>query len=103
MQAADLLVLPSLWENLPCVLLEARASGLPVVASDVGGIPEAVDAQHSLLVPPQQPEKLAQALSAMLDRDDFPQRTIIAARAQAFSLEAVGQTLHELYQECLRR
>ncbi|MCS7039078.1 MAG: glycosyltransferase [Anaerolineae bacterium] len=103
MQAADLFVLPSLWENLPCVLLEARASGLPVVASAVGGIPEAVDPLYSLLVPPQQPEQLAQALSTMLDRCDFDQRATIAARAQAFSLQAVGQILHNLYQECLRR
>lgn len=103
MQEADLLVLPSLWENLPCVLLEARAAGLPVVASAVGGIPEAVDPSYSLLVPPQQPEPLAQALNDMLDRCAFDQRALIAARAQAFSLEAVGQTLHDLYQECLRR
>ena len=43
MRTADVLVLPSRWENLPCVLLEAMSSGLPVVASRVGGTAEIVE------------------------------------------------------------
>ena len=64
---ADLFVLSSLWEGLPYVLLEAMAYGLPVVATAVDGIPEAVAAGESgLLVPPCDPEALAAALARLL-------------------------------------
>ena len=43
MRQAQLFVLPSLWENLPCVLIEAIASGLPILSTQAGGIPEIVD------------------------------------------------------------
>ena len=52
MQAADVLVLPSSWENLPCVLLEAMSTGLPVVATRVGGADEIVDQSTGELVEP---------------------------------------------------
>ena len=64
---ADLFVLSSLWEGLPYVLLEAMAFGLPVVATAVDGIPEAVAAgETGLLVPPADPEALAEALARLL-------------------------------------
>ncbi|MCW2813741.1 MAG: hypothetical protein JWN84_1196 [Nocardioides sp.] len=63
----DVLVLPSAYEEMGSVLVEAMASGLPVVASAVGGIPEVVrDGETGLLVPPLDREALAAALDELL-------------------------------------
>jgi glycosyltransferase involved in cell wall biosynthesis len=80
--AFDLYCLPSLWEGLPNSLLEAMALGLPVVASKVDGVPEAVtDGRDGLLVPPGQPAPLARALRSLAE--DAPRRAALGAAAKA--------------------
>ncbi len=65
--AADVFVLPSHIEALPTVLIEAMTAGLPIVATDVGGIPEMVERGTSaLLVPPHRPDLLADAVVRVL-------------------------------------
>jgi teichuronic acid biosynthesis glycosyltransferase TuaC len=61
--AADLLVLPSLREGLPTVLVEAGAMGVPVVASAVGGVPELLDEERGYLVPPGAVDALRDAIT----------------------------------------
>jgi glycosyltransferase involved in cell wall biosynthesis len=66
--AVDVLAVPSYDEGLPRVVLEAMAMEVPVVASSVGGIPEAIDDGDSgFLIPPGDPEALAAALGRVLD------------------------------------
>jgi glycosyltransferase involved in cell wall biosynthesis len=66
--AIDVLAVPSRDEGLPRVILEAMAMRVPVVASSVGGIPEAVeDGCSGLLVPPDNPDALAAALARVLE------------------------------------
>ena len=68
MAACDLFTLPSYKEGCPNVVLEALASGRPVVATDVGGIPELMDDRSGQLVPAQDAVTLEQALDATLAR-----------------------------------
>jgi glycosyltransferase involved in cell wall biosynthesis len=68
MAAADLVTLPSYMEGCPNVVLEALACGRPVVATNVGGIPEIMNDEDGCLVPPRDPAALAHALASVLDR-----------------------------------
>ena len=68
LNAADLLCLPSYSEGCPNVVIEAVSCGCPVVASEVGGIPELVNPQCSVLVPPRDIDRLAEGLRGSLSR-----------------------------------
>lgn len=82
LSAFDLYCLPSLWEGLPNALLEAMALGLPVVASRVDGVPEAVTSgKDGLLVPPAKPAALAAALKSLAG--DPQKRADLGAAAKA--------------------
>ncbi len=82
--AADLVVLPSRWEGLSLTLLEALASGRPVVATDIAGIRELVTPEVGQLVPPECPISLAAAISARLG-----DRARIAAEGRAAAARSV--------------
>jgi glycosyltransferase involved in cell wall biosynthesis len=89
--AADLLVLPSRSETYGMVVTEALARGLPVVAADVGGVPEAMGhgadgTRPGVLVPPESPAELGDALRAWLGDADLRRRLRRAARERRESL-----------------
>jgi glycosyltransferase involved in cell wall biosynthesis len=72
MKQSHLLLLPSHNEGLPIAILEALSSGLAVLSTKVGGIPDAIqDERYGLLVEPGQPKELANAISRYLDTDDL--------------------------------
>jgi glycosyltransferase involved in cell wall biosynthesis len=88
---ADLLVLPSRSETYGMVVAEALARGLPVVAAEVGGVPEALGqgpdgTRPGLLVPPGDPAALRDALRAWLDDTGLRGRLRVAARERRTSL-----------------
>lgn len=77
MDRADLLVLPTLSEGTPRVLVEARARGLPLVSTNVGGIPSSVtNGEDGLLVRPRDPEALAAAMNRVLTDGELRRRLI---------------------------
>ena len=81
---ADVFVLPSLSEGSPNVLLEAMAAGLPIVATEAGGIPEiAVDGVTGLLVPPRDVDALACAVNALLENRSRGARLAAVAKSMA--------------------
>jgi glycosyltransferase involved in cell wall biosynthesis len=97
MQQAALFVLASVWDNMPCVLIEAMATGLPIVATNVGGIPEVVTPEVGLLAEPGDVDSLKAAITQMIDALDCycPER--LAALAQQYSTVVVGQQLDRIY------
>ncbi len=97
--------LPSMDEGLPIVVLEAMASSLPVVASTCGGLPEVVeDGSTGWLVPPNDPEALAERLRRLLLNPEQRRAMGAAGRArveQHFSLARMAAEIAHIYSEVL--
>jgi glycosyltransferase involved in cell wall biosynthesis len=95
--AADVLVLPSRGETYGMVVTEALARGLPVIAAEVGGVPEALGhgaggARPGVLVPPDDPAALSDALRAWLEDAELRRRLRRAARERRASLSRWSTT-----------
>jgi glycosyltransferase involved in cell wall biosynthesis len=100
----DLFVLPSLNEGMGRVIVEAMASGKPVVASNVGGIPDLIkDKKNGLLVKPGDEEALANAVLVLLNDPEKARRMGKRGRNRCrdFSLDAMLQKIDMLYQDLL--
>jgi glycosyltransferase involved in cell wall biosynthesis len=92
LEAIDIFVQPSLCEALPFTILEACSVGMPVVATDVGGVSECIrDGETGLVVPARDPEALSRAI--LMLAGDAPLRQAMAERAQAFMLEGFQSTM----------
>ena len=102
---ADIFVLPSVYEPFGIVILEAMAARLPVVASNVGGIPEIVkNNKTGLLMPSKEPKALASAIEALVD--DAHLRKIMGAAGRRrveryFTWERIAKKTLEIYENAL--
>jgi len=99
MTAANLVTLPSYNEGYPNVLVEALASGRPVVATKIGGIPEIVCDECGMLVPPRDSAALAEALASALDKS-WNAETISAHRSRSW--DAVAAELLQLFESLVK-
>lgn len=102
--SGDFLVLFSNYENLPVVIPEALACGLPVVATRVGGIAELVGEHNGILVEARNERQLVEAMDRMLDEfPKFKPETLRSTVTAANSPEAVGKLLNSWYSEIYKR
>ena len=102
MREADLFVLPSLNENLPVVLIEAQASGLPAVATRVGGVPELAVHGTGELVEPANPRALAEAIErALSGRSQLDRGALAEAAASRYGYDAIAARWTAIYEDLL--
>jgi glycosyltransferase involved in cell wall biosynthesis len=98
--------MPSLKEGLGVAALEAMATGLPVIASDVGGLREVVEHGRSgMIVPPANAEAIASAIGQLAESAELRSQMGAAARARVtenYSMEKMAARTLALYRECVR-
>lgn len=101
LEGADLFVLASRFDNNPCVLLEAQAAGLPIVASRVGGIPDIVE-DFGLLAAPEDVGQLGAGIEeALLGLDRFDRAAIAEHARERYGFDQVGESIFRVYERAL--
>lgn len=107
MRGLDCFVLPSLAEGISNTILEAMASGLPVIATNVGGNADLVVAEQTgVLVPPADPESMARAIIRMAKQTDTRQSMALSGRRlveEKFSMNAMVASYQGTYDKLLHR
>jgi len=104
LKKSDIFVLISNWEGFPRSILEAMSCSLPVIASDVGGVKEAVDESCGILVKRRDKEGIKNALEKLLKNPETVQEMGEKARERVekeFSLEKMLRATEQVYQEVL--
>ena len=100
--ASDIFALASLHEGYPIAVMEAMVAGLPIVATDAGGVPEAVhNGVEGFVVPSQRPDELAAALLKVITDPGLRQRMSEASlrRGQGYDIRAAIERTQEIYEE----
>ncbi len=99
-QQADFFVLFSNFENLPCVIVEAFASGVPVLSTSVGGIAEILSPERGILIPQGDEDALLQGMNQMLDHSsEYDRQAIRDYAIKTFAAQNIGQQIFEAYKE----
>lgn len=104
--ASDIFVLPAIYENFPFAILEAQATGLPVISTRVGGIPEfLVDKKNGFLINPRDPLQLSQKLLALLHNPELAKEMGDCGRGlikEKFDWNLITAQVIDLYHELLK-
>jgi glycosyltransferase involved in cell wall biosynthesis len=103
-QKADIFVYPSHAEGLPMAVIEAMASGLPIISTNVGGLPDLVQMGiNGILVDPHCPDELATALRTLISDSDLRhsmQSESVRIASEGFDIEKQVLRLVEIYAQC---
>jgi glycosyltransferase involved in cell wall biosynthesis len=103
LRKADALIMFSRYENLPCVILEALCCGVPVVASDVGGIREVINKENGILIHSENENELIEAMNYMLDNlEKYNKKNIASSASEKFNYQTVVQQFTFAYQTVLK-
>ena len=98
MKAADFMIMFSRYENLPVVILESYACGVPVISTDVGGIREHMNAELGILLDSEDEENFYNILDRMLDNyHSYDAQKIRKYAEDHFSNKVIGKQLFEVY------
>ncbi len=101
LQQSDVFIFPSYHEGLPYSILESLAAGTPVIASNVGGIPDAViHGTHGLLIAPRDPVQIADAIRKLASNGDLVQimsKNCLSWSQERFGLERLATQFDDLY------
>lgn len=104
--AMDIFLLASDWEGFPVSILEAMQAGVPIIATQVGGIPEMIrDGEDGLLIPPQNPRAIAEAVHRLAT--DFALRAALVRSADArfqanYTVQSMAERMAHLYREVMK-
>jgi L-malate glycosyltransferase len=102
MRESHLFVLFSNYENLPCVMVEAFASGLPVVSSAAGGVAEHLSNDKGIVINPKDEAALYKSLKSVLDNlENYDEDNLHNYAVENFSYESVGKRFSEIYNSIL--
>ena len=103
MQSSDVFILFSNKENLPCVIIEALASGLPVVSTDVGGVAEHIDNQLGVIIPIGDEGALEAAMDKMIDNyKTYDKQGLVSYAINHFSYDVIGKQFTSIYKEIVK-
>jgi glycosyltransferase involved in cell wall biosynthesis len=102
--ASDFFILPSLWEPFGIVLIESMACGCPVIATNVGGIPEIVTSDCGILVSPRSPKEIAIAANKLIGDKNLRRRLSKNARERVekyFDFDLIAEKVEQSYRRHL--
>jgi len=102
MRSCDCLIIFSYFENLPCVMIEAMASGLPIISTDVGGLPEHINKERGILIHPSDEDSLLHTANYMLDNYvKYNTNKIRNYAVENFSYDVIGNKFLNIYNSIL--
>lgn len=107
MQSSKIFVLPSRWEGLPMVILEAMANKIPIITTPVGGIKEVIqNGINGILVKPEDPEELASKIHLLLNnetlRENLSQNAFVKVKSE-YSISAYTKSMLQFYEKLLNQ
>jgi len=104
MKQCEALVMFSRFENLPCVIIEALCCGLPVISTNVGGIPELIDESNGSLINNGDEDALFHSMKQIyLNYKNYDRHKIAETAQKNFSYQTVGKKIYDVYGEVLNK